>query len=332
MPRGGEGEDAEADQPDRGGQHQGIDVGQTEPLGERRAAGSDQQVLQRLHQPSSALIACSRMRATTGAAASTPKPPPSTVATTTILGSPAGAIAPYHDWSSTPRLAPRCRSCPRLRTGSLEHRIGGAARLHRRPLHPVEDRLAGLLGDPQPAPRRWADPRERAAVDGLDPGTEMRGHHGAPIGEGGIGRGELQGRHLQVSLADAEVDVVAGRPGAVDVGIASLAEHPVAPGGRGEEAGLLARKVYPGPSSDPVGAGPVLDLAVPAVRARLHPEPVEVDVRGDLERVAHVYRPVDGAPRVLEDDSADGQRPAVGDDLIGPDQPPPRGRRLRRSA
>ena len=60
---------------------------------------------------------------------------------------------------------------------------------------------------------------------------------------------------------------------------------------------------------------------MPALRARLRPEPVEVDIRGNLERVAHVDRPIDGAPRVLEDDSADGERAAVVDDLIGRDQP-----------
>ena len=65
---------------------------------------------------------------------------------------------------------------------------------------------------------------------------------------------------------------------------------------------------------------PVLDLAAVAAGLRVQTQVVEVDVRGDLERGAHVDRAVGGAARVVEGDPADVERARVVEDRARRDQ------------
>ena len=90
------------------------------------------------------------------------------------------------------------------------------------------------------------------------PGLE----HGAAVGEGGIGVGQLQGRDRDLALTDGHVDVVAREPVPVGEGLGvgvmappaglGIRDHPLGLGRQGHPRALAQRK----------GAGHVLDGAV----------------------------------------------------------------------
>ena len=94
----------------------------------------------------------------------------------------------------------------------------------------------------------------------------------------------------------------------------------VAPGRRRDQAGGGVRDVDAGLTPQPVLERPVLDLAAVAAGGGVKTQVVEVDVRGDLERGAHVDRAVGGAARVVECDPPDVKRAGVVEDRARRDQ------------
>ena len=152
----------------------------------------------------------------------------------------------------------------------------------------------------------------------------MGAHDGPAVGDRRVGGRELQRRHLHVTLADREVDVVADRPrpvGAVGdpapsgrvLGLAL--ERPgrvvalglelvdaVAPGRGREVAGDLAAQVDPGRAADSERPRPLLQRATVRVRGRVgvgeRTEVVEEHVVGHPQRVGQVEHPVGGPARV----------------------------------
>ncbi len=192
---------------------------------------------------------CSRIRAATGAAESTPKPPRSTVTATTILGLSAGrhGDVPGLVGQREPALGEAALGGPGL-AGDVdgevaEHRVGGAALLHRGPAQAGHDRRLRLLGDLDLALRRRVDLLQGLAGDALDSLGQVRAHHRAAVGDRRVGDRHLQRVGLQVALADGEVDVVARRPLAVGE---LLAVELVAPGGGRDQPLGLGRQVDPG--------------------------------------------------------------------------------------
>ncbi len=107
-----------------------------------------------------------------------------------------------------------------------------------------------------------------------------------------VGDRKLERSGKEITLADGEVDVVAHRPGAIGV---AVFEQLVAPLGRGDAADGLAWHVESGHVAEAERLRPVLDELVSVVvdvLLQAAAERVEVDVRGDLERVAQCERPV----------------------------------------
>ena len=212
----------------------------------------------------------------------------------------------YQDWSGLGVAGPS-RSCPPPAPGSRRRR----RRRCRRGSAPPR---AGLRGSP---PGRWVDvdvaARRRceflqhAAGGVVDFHPDVRGHHGAAVGQGRVGDRHLQRVGLQVALAGRQLDVVAGRPGAF--GFAFRVEA-VAPLLAGQQAFRLLGQVDPGRPPDPEHVRPVLQRpGVPHFQAQR----VEEDVGGDLQRRDQVDGAVGGAPGVLEGLFPDRDRAAVDD-------------------
>ncbi len=167
----------------------------------------------------------------------------------------------------------------------------------------------------------------------------MRAHDLAAVGQRRVDDGQLQRRHLDVALADREVDVVADRPRiavgdpaparrrrvlgaavpalelarAVDlpVGVAKRAGRVLAlqlqrvagrsPRGRRQRARHLARQVDPGVTPDPELPRPLLQRpALRHVDIGERAEVVEEDVVGDPDRAHQVDDAVGGVTGVVQ--------------------------------
>src|SRR5205807_6909606 len=97
---------------------------------------------------------------------------------------------------------------------------------------------------------RRAQLLEHPARSVLDVEAEVRAEDGAAVRDRRVRRRKLQWGHLDVALADGEVDVVADRPraaravlDAVRVVLVQLAEEGVAPLGARDETLVLRRQV-----------------------------------------------------------------------------------------